>query len=108
MEEKPMMRLMVAESEVEANLLKGVLMENGIHVLVSGLDGSALGSALDGPDEIMIFVYEEDLQNSRDLVSEIIEADEDPVPAWTCKCGEDVDEGFFVCWSCGAEFEQPA
>ena len=68
---------------------------------------SAFGAALDGPDEIELFVYEEDLEKSKALVINAFEDDGDQIPSWTCKCGEDVDEGFAVCWSCGADYTGP-
>ena len=37
---------------------------------------------------------------------EIINAGSDPTESWTCsKCGETVDAGFLVCWSCGTSIE---
>jgi hypothetical protein len=107
MEEKTLVRLLVVETDVEANFYKGTLEDNGIHVLVKGLGDSAFGAALDGPDEIEMFVYEEDVAKSKELLINAMEDDGDAIPAWTCKCGEDVDEGFGVCWSCGADYEGP-
>lgn len=107
MDEKTMTRLMVMESDVEANFFKGVLEDNDIHCIVSGLDGSALGAALDGPDEIEMYVYAEDFEKAKEVIVGILDEEGDPIPAWTCKCGEDVDEGFGVCWSCGVEYETP-
>ena len=97
MEERPMVRLLVVDSDVEANLLKGALEENGISVMVKGLDGSAFGAALDGPDEIEMYVYSDDLESSRSIVEELMDEDEEVIPGWTCQCGEEVDEGFGVC-----------
>ena len=105
MDEKVMTRLMVMESEVEANFFKGILEENKIHCVVNGTEGSALGAALDGDDEIEMYVYQEDMEKAKELIIDLLDEDGDPIPAWTCKCGEDVDEGFGVCWSCGAGHE---
>ena len=46
-----------------------------------------------------------DVKHAKRMVDEILAEDEDPIPAWTCECGESVDEGFFVCWSCQAEYK---
>ena len=67
MEEKPMVRLLVVETDVEANFFKGSLEDNGIAALVKGLDGSAFGAALDGPDEIEMYVYSDDLEEAKAL-----------------------------------------
>ena len=54
MEEKPMARLMVTETEVDAGFYKAALEGSGIPVFISGMEGSAFGAALDGPNEIEI------------------------------------------------------
>ena len=105
MEEKPMVRLLVVESDVEANFYKGALEDNGINALVKGMGDSAFGAALDGPDEIELYVYSEDIEESKAIIMDLLDEDGDEIPAWTCSCGEDVDEGFGVCWSCGADYD---
>lgn len=105
MEEKPMVRLLVAESDVEANFFKGALEDAGINALVKGMESSVFGAALDGPDEIELYVYADDVEASRAIVTELADEDGEEIPGWTCGCGEDVDEGFAVCWSCGADYD---
>lgn len=107
MEEKPMVRLLVVESDVEANFFKSALGDNGINAMVKGMEGSAFGAALDGPDEIVLYVYSDDVEESKAIVMELLDDDGDEIPAWTCQCGEEVDEGFGVCWSCGADYDAP-
>ena len=65
---------------------------------------SALGEALDGADVIEVFVPTAHLEKARHLMDRLLAEAEDPIPAWTCECGEEVDAGFFVCWSCQAEY----
>ena len=80
MDEKPMVRLLVVESDVEANFFKGALEENGINALVKGLDGgSAFGAALDGPDEIEVYVYSEDVEESKAIIIELMDEDGDEI-----------------------------
>ena len=105
MEENDLIRVAVLETEVEANFIKGFFEDNKIHVLISGLDTSALGSALDGDTEIEVYVGKADVEKAKALIEEIENEEAEPIPAWTCTCGEQVDEGFFVCWSCDAEFK---
>lgn len=106
MTENSFVRLAVYDSESEAILAKAVLEENSIHTTVSGLEPTTLGIALDGEDSIQLFVLEEDLERAKVLIQNIA-GEEDPIPPWTCQCGEEVDEGFFVCWSCGKEYQPP-
>ena len=105
-EENDLVRLVVVESEVEATFYRGALEEHGIQALVTGTEASAFGTALDGPDEIEVLVKISDYEQAKSIVEELLdEAEVEPIPAWTCVCGEDVDEGFFVCWSCGVEYK---
>lgn len=104
MSENNFVRIAFFSSETEATLAKAILDEHQIHCTLSGLEPSPLGLALDGEDAIELFVLESDVETARNLIAEISAAnDEEAVPAWTCACGEEVDEGFWVCWSCGAE-----
>ncbi|MFK7768527.1 MAG: DUF2007 domain-containing protein [Mariniblastus sp.] len=105
MEESDLVRVAVLETEVEANFVKGFLEDHKIVVMVSGIETSALGAALDGDAEIEIFVGKSDVEKAESLLEELVNEESEPIPAWTCSCGEDVDEGFFVCWSCDAEFK---
>lgn len=108
MEEKPMARLMVTETDVDAGFYKAALEGSGITVFVNGMEGSAFGAALDGPSEIEIIVYQSDLEASQAIIAELDEESEDEIPAWNCSCGAEVDEGFGVCWSCGGEYDAGA
>ena len=107
-EELDLRRVLVCETEIEAQVAKGYLEENGIKVMVRGLDagGSVFGGAVDDP-QIELFVSPESLEQATELI-EALQAEQDvPIPAWICKCGEDVDEGFAVCWNCESDY-QPA
>ena len=66
---------------------------------------SALGVALDGPDLIELFVHPSNVEKAKELIMAVMEEEGDEIPGWTCQCGEEVDEGFGVCWSCGAEYK---
>jgi hypothetical protein len=106
MSENEYVRLAEYDSETEATLAQAVLEENGIHATIAGLEPSALGLSLDG-ELIEIFVASSDVSQAQSLLENLAGADqEDDIPAWTCACGETVDEGFFVCWSCGAEYKK--
>ncbi len=95
------------ESEVEALHAKAVLEDNGISATIPPPDSAIFGASLDGPEEIELIVAATDLEKAQALIAEIEAAEEIEVPMWNCQCGEEVDEGFAVCWSCGAEYEPP-
>ena len=105
MTENELIRLAVFDSESQAILAKAILDENGILANLSGLEPSALGISLDGDDALQLFVRREDFEKAKELIEDVDEAEDDVAPAWKCECGADVDEGFFVCWSCGAEYK---
>lgn len=106
MPESEFVRVAIFSSETESLTAKTVLEENQIETKISGQEPSALGISLDGDDEIELFVRQTDFARAKELIESIEEEDAEPLPAWKCACGADVDEGFFVCWSCGAEFKE--
>ena len=105
MEELNLKKVFETESETEIMILRGLLENDGIKSFVSGMDaGSALGSIIDGNEVIELFVSEALEAKAMTIVEQFEAEDESPIPAWTCSCGEEVDEGFSVCWSCEAEY----
>jgi hypothetical protein len=105
MEDIQLEKLCETESKDQATLLKAVLEQEGIRTLLEGMGGSALGDAIDGADVVDVLVPAAHLEKARKILDEILAAGEDTIPAWSCECGEEVDEGFFVCWSCQAEYK---
>ena len=104
------------ESAIEAHFFKNELENHGIRAAVGNETSTAIfGPTIGGPSSafwIEVLVLEEDAErglevkkewNSKSDNSEQVEISE-----WTCECGETVDEGFAVCWSCGAEYNEEA
>lgn len=106
MSDEDLKRLCVCESEVQAQYVREILKENDFNVMIRGLDGGGdvFGGAVDIP-EIEIYVDASDFEDAKALLQSLAEEEGEPVPAWVCKCGEEVDEGFEICWSCGAIYE---
>ena len=100
-----LLRLAEYKTQSEAQFVLGALRDNGVDAKLSGEEHSALGIDLDGPDAIEIIVTRDEYDKAKAIIDDLETAVEEPVPAWTCKCGEDVDEGFDACWSCGAEYK---
>lgn len=98
-------KLCETEFKEQATLLKAVLEQEGIKTMLKGMEASALGDALDGADVVDVLVPAVHLEKAKKILDEILAANEEIIPAWTCECGEEVDEGFFVCWSCQAEYK---
>ncbi len=105
MDEIELAKVCETEFKEQALLFKAVLEQEGMDVMVKGLEASALGDALDGADVVELFVPVVYADRAKQMVDEILAEDGEPIPAWTCECGESVDEGFFVCWSCQAEYK---
>lgn len=88
----------------EAEQTQNRLREAGIGAWVEGAEAqtamSYIGSALGG---VAVVISEEDI-----LAAEEILRDESPPGGpWTCSvCWSDIDEGFDVCWKCGADRSQ--
>lgn len=105
MEELQLKKVYETDSDTDAIMVRAELEEANIKVVMNGLESSALGSAIDGNEVIEIFVAAEFETKAQSIVDAMQAAPDIEVPAWTCKCGEEVDAGFFVCWSCQAEYE---
>jgi len=54
---------------------------------------------------IQLIIARSNLEKTKALLAEFQVAQDETCPAWTCGCGEEVDEGFFACWSCGGEYK---
>ena len=96
-------------SESEAYHAKAALEDAGITAQLADPDDGAFGFSMDASEQINLIVNRSDYEAAKKVLSELEAMEEgEPAPAWTCACGEDVDEGFAVCWSCGAEYSAGA
>ena len=110
MNQEDLLRVAGFPSEPEAQIAQAMLAEHGINASIDNGE-SALGFDLVDMDEIDLIVMRRDFDRAKELIGEMqaVAGEEDaPIPAWTCNCGEEVDEGFFVCWSCGADYKPAA
>ena len=107
-DDNSVVRFAAFEMEYEALLLRTALEENGIEAWVTGGDGVNMfgaGLTTSGLVGVDVRIRKKDLAAARELKARIKkELHALPTPSWTCKCGESVDEGFAICWSCGADF----
>ena len=111
-QDKDLIRLASFEFEYEALLLRNELNDLGIPAWVTGGDGvNIFGAGLTaaGLVGVDVNVRRIDLKAAEEIEKTFRDRaqKEEKVPNWTCACGEEIEEGFAVCWSCGAEFGQP-
>jgi len=66
-------------------------------------EGGAFDLGIGELPAIGLIVTRSNFEKAKALLAELQEAQNETCPAWTCSCGEEVDEGFFACWSCGNE-----
>lgn len=99
-----MRRLYQARDRIEAQFLRDFLDR---HLITATVLGDYLaGAAGELPLNIypMVWVMEdEDLPRARELLARFLDQDSTDVgSAWVCPgCGEGVEAGFDLCWSCG-------
>lgn len=92
-------------SESAAYHAKAALEEQGISAQLADSDEGTFGFSLDAADQFNLIVNREDYEAAKKILADLEEMEDGELaPAWTCQCGEDVDEGFAVCWSCNAEY----
>jgi hypothetical protein len=92
------------DNEITAQDAIALLTENGIAAQMDD-EGGAFDLGIGELSAIRLIVTRSNLEKAQALLADLQVAQEETCPAWTCNCGEEVDEGFFACWSCGSEYE---
>lgn len=95
----------------KAHILRNLLHDQGIETTINNELAPANFGVLAGAirsSATEVHVFEEDAQRALEVYEAWMAGDlqETRVPEWVCRCGETVDEGFEVCWNCGAEFPE--
>ncbi len=105
MRDDDLVRVELFPSMTAARLAIAALAEHEIVAQVNDEEGTFdLGLGGDNP-ETEVIVMRKFVERAKEIVA-LLDVPEDEVcPAWTCSCGEDVDQGFFACWSCGNEYD---
>jgi hypothetical protein len=80
-----------------AHSMRVLLEASGLEARVHGDFSAEIGSV----DRATLLVRSGDLELAQKIVTEVPAASEILIPEWICDCGQTVDEGFQVCWSCG-------
>lgn len=103
-DDKDLIPIAKFDTEHEAKILQIALIDRGIKATISG-DVTAFGG-LTGATGVSVYVRRFEAEEAREIMQQIPEEEEQLCPAWKCKCGETVDKGYAICWSCGAEFSE--
>ena len=104
-------RLQVYINDVDAEIARGLLKENGILSRISKDDAGGMRPHLQLTQGVHLYVpFEQSseamevLKLNNDLSQRTLETDGEP---WQCKkCGEEIESQFTSCWSCGYELEE--
>jgi len=103
-----LVRLAVFQQPLDAHSLRILLDANGIKASVTGEESNATFGAVGLGDAglvgVQVLVKRSDFDEATIIMNEIPAASDAIIPNWKCACGEDVDEGFGVCWSCGGNY----
>jgi hypothetical protein len=90
-------------NDIEAQQAINLLAENGIVAQMND-DGGAFDLGIGELPAVEVIVASSNYEKAKTLLADLEAEQGETCPAWTCQCGEEVDEGFFACWSCGAEY----
>ncbi len=104
-DDKDLVAIATFDSEPEAKILQIALIDRGIKATISG-DVTAFGGITGGVTGVTVYVRKIEAEEARKTLREMSEEDAHLCPAWKCRCGATVDEGYAICWSCGAEFSE--
>jgi hypothetical protein len=91
-------------NEITAQAAIALLSENNITAQMDD-EGGTFDLGIGELSAIRLVVTHSNLEKAKALLADLHVAQEETCPAWTCGCGEEVDEGFFACWSCGNEYK---
>lgn len=104
--DKNLVRIATFEYEHEAILFRNLLNDHGIPAWVTGGDGvNIFGAGLTaaGLVGVDVSIHKINMDVAKEILGRLPKEKE--TPAWKCSCGESVDKGFEVCWSCGADID---
>ena len=90
-------------NDIEAQQAISLLAEHGIVAQMND-DGGTFDLGIGELPAVEIIVVSSNYEKAKTLLADLEVVQGETCPAWTCKCGEEVDEVFFACWSCGAEY----
>lgn len=91
------------DNDIEAQQAINLLAEHGIVAQMND-DGGAFDLGIGELPAVEVIVVSSNFEKAKALLADLEVVQAETCPAWSCKCGEEVDEGFFACWSCGAEY----
>ena len=98
--DEPLVRVAKFNSSIEAHSTRILLEANGIPAFVVGDAIQEIGF-----EPIQVMVSKKNLDLAQRVINEVPAASEILIPEWVCICGEQVDSGFNLCWSCGQAHE---
>jgi|GEM_PF-575695 len=98
------------DNSIEAHMLKNLLAEREIPSSIANEISASSIIGLGGPISavwVEVLIRKVDSDDALVVKQEFLDKKNDasPIPEWNCECGEVVDAGFAVCWSCQAEYK---
>jgi hypothetical protein len=100
-----LVRLATFPESCAAHSLRILLEAHGIPATVTDEESSAVlgtfGLFEAGLVGVQVLVKRADYSEAKLIKEEVPAAAEVLIPQWICGCGEEVDCGFSLCWSCG-------
>lgn len=95
--------------QLDAEVIKGLLAENGIESRISSDDCGGMMPNLQFSEGVRLHVARNDLLGARELIrdcqksTKYIDSDAQAEGNWACSnCGEILEAQFTDCWNCGS------
>lgn len=99
------------ESLEKVGEFDGPLAAHSVRILLeaNGIPAVVFGDASNetGLEPVLVYVHKKNIELARRVIEEVPAAAEVLIPAWVCQCGEQVDAGFNMCWSCSEPYREP-
>lgn len=94
----------VFNNDIEAEIARGMLTENGIEALVAKDDCGGMMPNFQLTNGVRLYVLPKDTEKSKALLLALSEEDADTELMWHCSnCKTVLEPQFSACWKCGTE-----
>lgn len=100
-------------NDIDGEIAKGLLAENGIEALIGKDDCGGMMPNLQLTRGVRLFVLPRDVEKSENLLKMLSDSDEGSSretqmgSVWHCvNCGEELEPQYTDCWNCGTRRDQ--
>ncbi len=94
----------VFSNDIEAEIAKGMLTENGVNALIGKDDCGGMMPNFQMAHGVRLYVLPKDAEKSKSLLLALSASSSETDLMWHCSnCGTVLEPQFVACWKCGTD-----